>query len=281
MGRPIRAVLALLVLLAGCSGATPGGTPTAVPTPAPVPDLTPTPTRTPPPVDGPLVTATGPLAPGLTAEGVRDAVALAEAHFGTLRGQNVTVERTTVVRYGNGTTRRLDERVLLDAAGERSLAVVTLGNTTRREWTEERTALVRTDRDGVVEYRAERARPETVRSVYRRSFLGLLVAADGARVTRMSEGGADYRVTANVDTLREAESPFGLDPDPGRLTLFVAESGFVVGWDLRYRASERDGTPVAVTTRLRHTDVGTTAVERPAWTTDALAATGENATTTT
>jgi hypothetical protein len=212
-------------------------------------------------------------------------VALSRAHLGILRGQSVTVVRTTTVRYGNGTVRHLDERYLLGADRDRSLVEVRLGDATVTYWTDGRERLTRQERDGTVTYEAGSRWPAPgavsgsgVRAVYRRSSLGLLVAAADARVTRAAE--ADYRVTANVDTLREAESPFGLDPDPGRLSLLVDEMGLVVGWDLRYRATDRDGTPVAVTTRLRHVDVGTTVVERPVWYGAARARTDSNATAT-
>lgn len=276
-------LVVVLVVLAGCSGGPAPGAGDRVPetattTPAPVPDLTPTATRTIPPVGGPTVTGGGELAPGVTGEGVVDAIGLGSAHRLALADRNLTVERVVRVKYPNGTIVRLEERVALSADRERLYWTSTVGNRSLERWSEA-VVLTRERRGGTVTYAGERRRagPHALEDAYRRSFLSLLVAADGARVTRVGEDGppeADYRLTANVDSLREAGSPFGLDPEPGTVSLYVRADGLVVGWDLAYTAREFGGRPVAVRTEVRHVAVGTTPVERPEWYGAALEATG-------
>lgn len=279
-------VVALLVL-AGCSSApVPGGAADRAPetvtaTPAPVPDLTPTATRTIPPIGGPTVTATGELAPGVTTDGVVDAIGLGAAHRLALTDRNLTVERVVRVKYPNGTVVRLDERVALSADRNRLSRTAAVGNRTTERWSET-LVLTREQRGETVTYAGERRRggDHALEDAYRRSFLSLLVAADEARVTRVGEdgpAGADYRLTANTDSLREAGSPFGLDPDPGTVSLYVRSDGLVVGWDLAYTAREFDGTPVAVRTEVRHVEIGSTPVERPEWYGTAVEVTGPNA----
>lgn len=283
-------LVAVLLVLAGCSGApVPGGAAdrapeTATATPAPVPDLTPTATRTIPPVAGPTVTASGELAPGVTSEGVVDAIGLGSAHRLALTDRNLTVERVVLVKYPNGTVVRLAESVALSADRERLAWTAVVGNRTTERWSET-LVLTRAERDGTVTFTGERrlTGQHALEDAYRRSFLSLLVAADDARVTRVGEDGpvgADYRLTATTDSLREAGSPFGLDPDPGTVSLYVRSDGLVVGWDLAYTAREFGGTPVAVRTEVRHVEIGSTLVERPGWYGAAVEATGLNATAT-
>lgn len=279
----LAAPLAVLLVLAGCSTATPSddaATASPAVTPVPVPDRTPTATATPIPASGPTVTATGDIAPGLTATGVRDAIALAAAHRDWLAERSVTLERETVVRYPNESTTRLTESYRLSADRSRLSTVADTGARHVEEYVDADYRVRRRSTDGDVEYDVwmpggSPGGPDryAVRSLYRRSFHGLLVALDSARVTR-AEGAADYRVTSPIDSLREAESPFGLDPEPGHLSALVTREGFVVGWDLRYVARTREGTPVAVTVRVRHRGVGTTEVERPPWYGEALASAG-------
>jgi hypothetical protein len=230
------------------------------------------------------VTAEGDLAPGVTTGGVVDAISLGTAHRDALDDRNLTVQRVVRVKYPNGTVVRLVETMALSADRQRFHLITATDDRRFERWSGEY-GLTRTESDGTVSY-SGRVRTEqtyALESAYRRSFLSLLVAADGARVSHVGEDGpaeADYRLTANTDTLREAGSPFSLDPDPGVVSLYVRADGLVVGWDLAYTARTRGGTPVAVRTELRHVGVGTTAVERPPWYDDALAATGVNATAT-
>ena len=199
-------LVACLLVLAGCSGAPlPGGgseervptTPTA--SPAPVPDLTPTPTRTPPSAGGPTVTAEGDLAPGVTTGGVVDAISLGTAHRDALDDRNLTVQRVVRVKYPNGTVVRLVETMALSADRQRFHLITATDDRRFERWSGEY-GLTRTESDGTVSY-SGRVRTEqtyALESAYRRSFLSLLVAADGARVSHVGEDGpaeADYRLT--------------------------------------------------------------------------------------
>lgn len=92
MQRTLGAVLlAVLVVLAGCSGVFGGsGEPTETVTPAPVPTDEPTPTPVPR------------LAPGLTGQGIENASALVAAHASFLRNQSFTRQSNSTGVTSNG-----------------------------------------------------------------------------------------------------------------------------------------------------------------------------------
>lgn len=104
--------LIAVVLLAGCSGfaTTPAepSTETLTPVPVPADDRRTT---------APPATAAERLAPGVTAEGVVEPFALADAHVVGVRAASYTVERTTSVRYPNGSLRTRETTNASVAAG--------------------------------------------------------------------------------------------------------------------------------------------------------------------
>jgi hypothetical protein len=105
--------LAAVCLLAGCSGFAGSSTdpPAETLTPVPVPDDDPRTTASPEP------TAADQLAPGVTTEGVVDPFALADAHVAGVIESSYTVERTTTVRYPNGSLRTQETTTASVAAG--------------------------------------------------------------------------------------------------------------------------------------------------------------------
>ena len=108
------AVIAALLLVAGCSGFATAPAPTTEPlTPAPLP------------ADGPRTTApptaaTDRLAPGVTRTAVVDSFSLVDAHVVGVTAASYTVRRTTTVRAANGSLRtRRTVRARVESGGER------------------------------------------------------------------------------------------------------------------------------------------------------------------
>ena len=255
--------LVVVVTLAGCGGVFGDGEGTATLTPAAVPTEEPTPTPVPR------------LAPGLTREGVRDAGALAAAHDAALDGRSFTVRRTRTYRTGTGmpvrqftsvtrvagdgrfriTRRWTGETTLRREAsyfdGERLLVAATVGNETN--------------------YR--RAPPSSVRSE-------AVAGTGGERIERVFTA-AETRV-ARSD--RDGRTVYRLVPAANgsdeRLDQSVSvraritASGLVRSYTLDQRLSEREaGDASAIVVATRYGAVGSTAVERPSWYGEAMAAT--------
>jgi hypothetical protein len=114
-------VVAVLVVLAGCSGftATPAAGPTDTLTPVPVPETpsTPAPSQSTTPT---ATLAAEELVPGVTAERVADPFALVDAHVVGMTAASYAVRRTTTVRHPNGTLRtRETTTARVGAGGER------------------------------------------------------------------------------------------------------------------------------------------------------------------
>jgi hypothetical protein len=114
-------VVAVLVVLAGCSGftGTPAAGPTETLTPVPVPETpaTPAPARSTTPSATP---AAEELVPGVTAERVADPFALVDAHVVGMTAASYAVRRTTTVRHPNGTLRtRETTTARVETGGER------------------------------------------------------------------------------------------------------------------------------------------------------------------
>jgi hypothetical protein len=96
-------LLAALVATAGCSGVF-GGEPGASET---------------------ITTEGGPLAPGLTEDGIADANVLVNAHGSSLDGESLTMQERHVQRYGNGTLRWQENRTILAASNRTRYLMVT------------------------------------------------------------------------------------------------------------------------------------------------------------
>lgn len=252
------ALLVVLVVLAGCSGASTSDQATTSPEPS---------TAAPVPTDA----VWGTVAPGVGEDGVFDAVELASSHRAALEGESVTVRRTLEVTYGNGTVRRWNETAVLGSDRERTSIVRRTDGVVREHWTNGSQIAERVTEDGAVVSRSVRRSNGfdrvTVARVYERSLPGLFASLERARVERHDERGEiqRYRVTGRSGPLFEADTPMGLDPERGALRILVDERGFVREYELAYEAVTHDGASVTAFERVEHADVGTSEVPRPPW----------------
>lgn len=275
-----RVLVALLVVLAGCSGiADPGQSPPVEVTPAPVPTDTPTP-------------APPQLAPGVTAEGVTDPNALADAHAAVLRNTSKTVRTNETSWYAGYWTLRSHRHQVTRVAADpdRFHAVIEVDGPAapfsayRVEFWSDGERLVRRTvaRDGT--------ETTVVPLDSYRDRTGVIVGPPDGRTVSFLFGLVETRVVStfvrNDTTVYWIEStelvrPRLLasvenvsDPHDVELRAFVDSRGFVRSLRLAY-AARADGRRVWVQWATRYTDVGTTTVDRPVWYDEAANATGD------
>jgi hypothetical protein len=257
-------LVAVLIVLAGCSavgGSDTSTSPSAL-TPAPVP------------TGGP----DGALAPGLSASGVTDPVRLAASHRGRLLATNYTERTTTVVRAEGRTltarnlsVRRDGDTYLLgfELVGERRRESRSYQTVAAAVWSNGSAAVQRlTDRSNTTEY-------ETVEAGFYRSFArpnvrlyAQVLEGTSPRVTPTGEG---YRLSVTVESVPAA---FGLRgaarTGPATVQATLSPAGVLRRAVLTYPVTYT-GREATLTHTLAYTDVGTTRVSRPAWFGTALA----------
>jgi hypothetical protein len=274
-GSPL--LLSLLVVLAGCSGATGfDGTPTRSVTPVPVPtDATP---------------ASRATVPGLSPRGVENASLLATAHSRALEGRSYTERTVTTVRAGNA----IDGNVMRGSLGRRTLVVrrgpaafglsyaveggPRLGarsfETVAAEvWSDGRTTVQSvTDGDGST----RRARlPNVIYDDFvdpdARPYARTLERASLRRVDRRVVDGTARYVFAADDVL--ALPVFGLagtiPTGNASLRAVIGSDGAVYRVAVTYPAQYR-GQSATVEHVFEYVDVGTTTVPRPSWYDEAI-----------
>lgn len=274
MGWSPRCTLLVLcvVLLAGCSGLATSGT---------------SPTATPAATDYP---------PGVTADGVAEPFALANAHADALDA-SYAVEQRYEIRDANGTAYRdRNSTVAVAANGSRYLWTLTVdgrltsgvfgpangtlvhysnGSTVAREvtygeghpsaGTVERTVVYDSDGAGAV--------PRTVFHGHPRNDERIPVLfGDLSNVSVTRGNGTAYRVRA---TSLDGDSVEVVDEritnvSAVEFTATVTPDGLVREYRLELRGT-LDGRPVTATERVRYSNVGATTVEEPAWYDDAVA----------
>ena len=286
MGRPIGAcLLACLLVLAGCSGFSGAGPDSggsdasrANVTPAPVPAVD-TPER---------------LAPGLTADGVTNASALADAHDAAVRRASVTVRSNRSIEYANGTLRQRTTGTVrvgrngtayaaryeftgrplwLDpdspdivrtgyywSAGERTLRTVAFANETTRY--EDLSAALGAS------VRRSLTRPG-------QEYERLLEDTETRVIARTTRNGRElYVVEASGMTSQYFSWYRGFEnPRDATMRLLVDERGVVRRHRFAYTATIEATATVRIVERVRYTDLGNTTVERPPWYDEALRAT--------
>lgn len=272
MHRPVpAALLALAVVLAGCSGVTsPSTTTDATTTDTPTaPETTTTYGTT---TTAETTTTDAPrLAPGVAEDGVTDALALAEAHGDVLRDQSYASNATWTTRYANGSlasrthrASRVDGPQLWFRFENRDEGVVpTFPETTY--WRNESASFARlVAADGSVSYRRSpdvsglRFDPgEWAEHVY--GVVGSGSFAVAGEETR--DGRTLYRL--------ESTEPFtvvtaGSTGENASAWLLVDARGLVHEYRLAYDATRQD-EPVRTTVHVEFAGVGSTTVERPAW----------------
>lgn len=222
------------------------------------------------------------LAPGLTADGVTDAFALAQAHQRTLKNTSYTLTDTTTVEYRNGTLLGQwanTERVAADGATFSRANVGTFRNGSGS------LALVRYERGvwsngsvtlSLIQYPDRQPRYDrrdgptgsTLSPDTQWETLYVVFEAVNTTVTGQVErnGTTLYRV---VGTGVEPDSAHAGDV-PFNLVALVDERGVVHSLQYSHPTTYQN-EPAVVTQTIRVTAVGNTTVERPAWTDRALA----------
>lgn len=254
-------LLVALVVLAGCSLPTDGGT--ATPdrvTAAPVPEATARP---------------GVLAPGVTEAGVTDPGRLAAAHARTLEATSYTVNQTLVQRWTNGTLRsryvtvarfgaepgRFDarlEQVDRENGQLRTRRVHRYGDGER--------VYIATTEGNDTDYRLLRypdGAPRDPTDVYLRNLTNVLAVE---RVFTLVPTDTTGTFTENGTRFVRVESTAPTTILPLRnvtVTATVAESGVIRSYRVRYDVT-REGE-LRATVALRYSNVGTTAVTDPPW----------------
>jgi hypothetical protein len=247
------ALVALLVVLAGCAGLT--GTPTLTVTPAPVP------------VAEQRAVGGTPLPPGVTATGVSDPSALASAHVdaGLGRSYRVSVETHGLDLAGRETD-SFHARVG-NASTYLSRTNVT-GGARLETYAEGDRVLVQygTDPPRYEAHQSGVSVPGVVVAKRTASHLRTYLAVERATVTSTSIYGTDV-VRIEGEDPRRVSGVIGY-----RVVAYVEPSGFLRSLRVEYDCTtDRSCSHVTVTVRL--SAVNQTSVSRPPWYDEAVGAT--------
>jgi len=271
------ALLAALLVLAGCSGL--AGDDRTRPTPAPVP------------TDAPETASQRSLAPGVGPAGRTDPLALSLAHDRTVRNRSVTVRFERVRRYPNGSLHSRRARLVRASANRTRLfsrfendgpgATYFPEGGSVTVFTDGTRLLQRTRRGERVSYGGlppSRYRVGTAPVIPYLPGGGRVYVVFASVQTRFAgvetAGGVErYR----VESVRQT-GPAGLagseQIDAVRnlsVTATITPAGLVRSYRLEYVGIE-NGTPLTVTTVVSYRAVGSTRVERPPWYGRAMAA---------
>jgi hypothetical protein len=275
----MRATLACLfvagaVVLSGC-GAFGGSAPeTRTVTPAPVPTTEPTPTPVPR------------LAPGITAEGVANASALAAAHDAVLQDASYTRRSNLTITYRNDTVRERRRVVTRVGAGHERLSSVASGTSVSAFVAGSPPVLLGAKRNEVYSngtralsavtyangttayYEIATGSVQESFADTDRAYLARALDRTETRVTGpISRNNTTlYRVLATEAALSAVHPP----PKYGsirkvRFRALVDSSGVLRERRMSYTATTGNGTTVSVTRSVEYRKVGATTVERPAW----------------
>lgn len=273
--RTVAGVVLTIGLLAGCGSIAGGGVATPSPsetvTPAPVPTEVPTPT----PVEQ--------LAPGITRNGVKDPLTLAEAHESVLSTRSETVKLRREVRYANGDLRSLRIQETWVTADRRQFHTVITVNGSfppfrgdRLEFYSDGQSIYQAT---VIPNRSSYYRLPIDRYREQNDIDVVLSSPDAGTVfllfTVMDTREADlivgqrmlrYRLTSRhlVRPSMLAEAEDVTEPRNATLRAIVDERGVLREYTLRYDATV-DGRNVTVTKSGIHTAIEHTTVDPPQW----------------
>ena len=271
-------LVVIVVSFAGCSSiATPStDQPPGAITAAPVPTNPAEPTPVPE------------LAPGLTARGVVDPLALASAHETELSSHSETVRLRRVVTYADDELRSKRIQVTrVNANRSRFHTIITVDGSyppfygDRLEFYTDGETLIQAtvlpNQSSYFQIPLERYREQnSIQNVISSPDAGqvfLLFAVVETRVIARIErsGRVRYRLESTrlrrPGTLAEAEDVD--NPQNVSLTAVVDERGILLEYTLSYNASI-DGQPVTVVSSGSHSAIGETTVPRPKWVDSAL-----------
>jgi hypothetical protein len=255
-------VLALLVALAGCNLPTgPAGPadPADPVTPAPVPE--------------------GQYPPGLTTTGLDNATALSAAHAAGVRDRSMTATYRERVTLANGSElSRVESRLVLGPGWTRFLASTTRTGARvtpfrATAFANESGLVSRQVRDGERSYDRDDGVTEPPTGLFVGRVAELLGALGRSTVQQVAEDPVRFRVRGPV---RNAEEALRYEPTgPTSAEAVVDSQGVVRQLRVTYETDDpraRVDEPVRVVERIEVRDLGTTTVERPAWTAEAAAA---------
>jgi hypothetical protein len=259
VNRSVALGVAVLVVLAGCPGPDSEASADTL-TPAPVP------------------TTERPAPPGVTDDGVAARV-LVDTHTDLLSTANYTIRVERRVTGPNGTLSTFEHVRRVAAGGEpyvgrygRTSSNYSFPASTRRieYWT---------DGDGYATRHSDGTTGRVLRTTWssvgepildvdRSLKLFVVLERVGVRVADRSDGGVRLlgQRSGAVPNLPTPE--FVREPRNAAVTASVTADGLVTGWRYAYDAESTVG-PVRVLYDVTITDVGSTAVERPAWVAEA------------
>jgi len=212
-----------------------------------------------------------------SAEQAVDAFDLAEAHRDALANDSFTVTATTTVQHANGTAPlRQFVRTHVDPATDTVLSRQTVDGSDPGRfgvpvagvvelWTNESTSLGQRTYENGTTKAIERPQDGVVNveQLTRWEDLALLLSAGDARSVDGDRATGLVVATGSENT----ELAYG-EPDQLTVTVRLSDVEYVESYTVSYETT-RAGTPVQVTRTVHFTSVGETAVERPAWVSDA------------
>lgn len=241
-------VIALLLVLSGCSGLPVIGTESerVSVTPAQVPS-------------GPAV---GTIAPGITESGVVDAQALVDAHQRELANESMTMnysirtiaENGTEISRTNSTVRYGANRTVTHTHSTKTDADRT-GSTERQSWSNDTDTYIRTKENGTTNYYQTSAMNQTAST----SIQNTLSKATNISVKNRSsgEGPDQYELRGTI------ESDTNQGPSNYQIQLHIDARGFIHEYRQEFQY-QQNRTTTRRTTEIRF-ETNTTPPERPAW----------------
>jgi len=273
--RSAAVALAVVVALSGCAGFTTSQTPTV--TPAPLPDETPS--------------ETGPasLAPGLTEDGIDDALTLSTTHFSLLRNSSYTALSDRTVHETDGTFRR-ERQETMRVDRNRMYRSVEAGGPNRsgrytriESWRNGSLYLVAATDDRGTGY-SDRSSGEHGNWLYgvhqtvpaSQQLFTLLQSLETDTTGKTPNGSFRVRATGIEDQRALDRLVLGTGVRNVSFEAIVTPEGLLQSYEFRYDV-DRSGRTVRVVRRLRYRNVGSTTVDRPPWYDEALNATDPTA----
>ena len=259
-------LIAVLVVLAGCSGVLGGsGEPTETLTPAAVPTDEPTPTPVPQ------------LAPGVTEQGIENGSALVAAHGSFLQNRSFTMRSNSTLLASNGSVLFRETGTLRAGPSGEGFYVIFEENSSygypnsgawpvRTEgWSNGEQAFVkRTYTNGTTTYDRLEAGSGELRYNTAQGSLGFSLESFDSNNTAVTE-----RLSRNGSTLYRingTSQPYG--PDNTSLSLLADDRGVVHSYRTVRRPSFDENVSISAT---RFFGIGTTeAPERPSWVDEAM-----------
>lgn len=278
-------LLALSLVLAGCSGLGIGGneTPTETSTPAEVP------------TDAPTQTPVQQLAPGLTGGGVTDAFALGDAHAAVLDNVSYTVHENFTIRYKNGSIfNQVTTRVQI-ANNSRfyivqdGLGPNVSGSGSFSAWSNgERVLFAQTSNNNTsynippgIEEREPIPPQEAVRAIgidptNSEQIYGIFSSVETRVTDRTTRNGTTHYQIVATNVTNPAAFDRGRNPRNVSLQALIDSRGLVREYQLSYTAT-LNGAPAQIHRQVNYSSLGNTTIERPPWYDEAI----ENVSTTT